>query len=293
MQVERVGEWSIQKLDILKAYMGAYAGIMSVENRKWLSAFYYVEAFAGPGLVSMREGDVLDPEAEAYLQGSPLRALECEPRFDHLWFIDKRSSRKANLIGLLNSRGETDRADVKVGDCNELLEGIVAGINRRTERALVFLDPYGLQLDWRTVESLAKSERVDVFINFSVMGIIRNLPREGRPANDVRETLGRVMKSVAWMDEIYSDQFRLFDDALSSKRRPIDARRLAATYASDLEGVFGHVSDPVVMTNSKGGPLYALILASHKSLAKDRMNQIINRKSRTSRKDEGLSARVH
>ena len=257
--------------------MGAYAGIMNVERRKWLSAFYYVDAFAGPGIVTMRASDASDPEAEEYLQGSPLRALECEPRFDHLWFIDKRESRRANLDALIASRGETARADVQVGDCNSLLQEIVNGIDKRTQRALVFLDPYGLQLDWSTVARLADSGCVDVFINFSVMGIIRNLPRDGRPAEEVHQTLGRVMKSVDWMDEIYSDQGMLFDSSFASHRRPIDARKLAALYANDLQEVFGHVSDPVIMTNSKGGPLYALVLASHKSLAKDRMNQIIRR----------------
>jgi three-Cys-motif partner protein len=280
VQVERVGLWSIAKLDILKAYMSAYASIMNVEKTKWLSAFHYVDAFAGPGLVVMRDDGAEDSEAIEYLSGSPLRALECEPRFDRLWFIDKRESRRASLQEIIDDRQARDRAEIKIGNCNDLLGGIVERL-RRTERALCFLDPYGLQLDWTTVEDLAATRKVDVFINFSVMGIVRNLPKDDRPGEEVRRTLGRVMATDSWIDNLYVDQHDLFGGVRSS-RRPIDARKLAAIYATDLAGIFEHVSDPIVMTNSRGGPLYALVLASHKSLAKERMNGITRRERKRS-----------
>ena len=65
----------------------------------------------------------------------------------------------------------------------------------------------------------------------------------------------------------------------SPRELAIDPRKLAAIYANDLEAIFEHVSDPVIMWNSKGGALYALVLASHAELAKTKMNQIVRRKS--------------
>jgi hypothetical protein len=63
----------------------------------------------------------------------------------------------------------------------------------------------------------------------------------------------------------------LFENSLV-KRGQILTRNLADLYAHQLEGAF--VSQPIIMTNSKGGPLYALILASHNEKAKKIMNDI-------------------
>jgi three-Cys-motif partner protein len=279
MRVESVGSWSIDKLDLLEHYLKPYAVIMDSQKRPtkhreaWLTDFYYIDAFAGPGAVAMKDDDATDLEAEDYLNGSPLRALECKPSFDHLWFIDKRESRRKSLTELLKKRGEAHRATVEIGDCNKSLDGIVSGV-KNTERALAFLDPYGLQLDWSTVVKLAATKKLDVFINFSLMGVIRNLPRSDRPSKDVRGRLDRVMASSSWMDGIYHENPNMFGEIVVS-RDQILASNLAALYAKDLDGIFGHVSNPLVMTNSKGSPLYALILASHQSVAKKIMNDII------------------
>ena len=219
-RVERVGDWSVDKLDDLQAYMAAYASIMNVQKtrRGWLNSFFYIDAFAGPGLVAMRDDNALDEEAVTYLNGSPLRALDCEPKFDHLWFIDKQVSRKDTLTALLEERHETSRADIVIGDCNDLLQGIVSGM-ANNERALAFLDPYGLQLEWATVNKLAETKKVDVFINFSIMGILRNLPRDGRPADSVKGKLNRVLANTDWVDAIYVDKQDFWGGIKSSRTR--------------------------------------------------------------------------
>src|SRR5437867_2897684 len=83
--LDRVGQWSIDKLDMVSEYSHAYAVIMAAQKRRWLKSFHYIDGFAGPGIAEF--GD--DSEVKEYLNGSPIRALECTPPFDHLWFVER------------------------------------------------------------------------------------------------------------------------------------------------------------------------------------------------------------
>lgn len=298
MHVERVGSWSIDKLDILENYFKPYATIMTAQKqsrgnrRAWLSEFYYIDAFAGPGAVALKNAGAEEPEAEQYLAGSPVRALDCRPPFDHLWFVDKNTARGDALKSLLKERGEIRRATVEIGDCNDRLAHIIKNL-RPADRALAFLDPYGLELDWATIQSLAKTRRLDVFINFSLMGITRNLPRGQSPSADVFGRLERVMaaSASAWVQNLYSVTTDMFGREFV-EREQIVAEQLATRYASDLEGAFGYASDPIIMTNSRGGPLYALILASHNRTAVNIMNDISARKRKRAGQQQTKSSRA-
>ena len=79
MRVERVGKWSIDKLDVLEAYLKPYAVIMnaqkhpSQERKAWLTAFYYIDAFAGPGAVTMRNSEAQDNGLSAAIRPSLVR----------------------------------------------------------------------------------------------------------------------------------------------------------------------------------------------------------------------------
>ena len=68
-------------------------------------------------------------------------------------------------------------------DCNVAVDRIVEHIKQidgqylRGKRSclnLAFLDPEGLEVEWKTVEKLAGLYRMDLIINFSTNGITRN-----------------------------------------------------------------------------------------------------------------------
>ncbi len=275
MESRGVPEWSQNKLKMLKDYLLPYARIMNGQKKRWLRAFHYIDGFAGPGLLSAREADGIQEkqEIQAYLEGSPLLALDCKPPFDHLWFIEQDQSRVSRLNSIIEERAEEARTDVRRADANEVINEIISQLGRQ-ERGLVFLDPYGLELDWQTVERLGRAGIFDVFINFSLMGIFRNLSRQGEPTQANRQMLTRVMGRDDWVDSLYSTQGALFGTPRVT-REGIDPDKLARVYAEQLQTVFKHVSDHVIMRNSKGGPIYALMLASQNQTAKKIMDDII------------------
>lgn len=276
-----IGRWSEEKLDLLAKYLKAYSVIMSEQKKSWLRAYYYIDAFAGSVRPRAKEDE------QRYIDGSPLRALQTEPRFDGYWFIDVSSRRIERVQGLREEFPDCV-IDVRQGNCNEVLCNEVAPqlTYSSKQRAFVFLDPYGLQVNWETVRGLANTKTCDIFVNFSVMGVTRLLPRDQNPEPVVVEQLNEVMGSTDWITQIYQEplgtQLDLFGSPAepTSSRDTIQAEWLASLYTEQLRSLFPHVSKPVLMRNSTNSVLYALCLASHNQTAIRITNDIFNRHER-------------
>lgn len=270
-----IGRWSEGKLNLLAQYLKAYSVIMNNQKtsnnptgRPWLREYYYIDAFAGSVRPRAKEDE------QRYIDGSPIRALQTEPQFDAYWFIDV-DSRRIERVERLREEFPNRIVEVRQGNCNEVLRNdiipLIPYASRR--RAFVFLDPYGLQVDWETVKQLANTRTCDIFVNFSVMGVTRLLPREQSPDPEVVEQLNRVMGSTDWITQIYREppgtQLDLFNNQNepSKSRDTIQAEWLASLYSTQLEDLFPYVSKPVLMRNSTNSVLYALCLASHNKTA--------------------------
>ncbi|NJN88217.1 MAG: three-Cys-motif partner protein TcmP [Leptolyngbyaceae cyanobacterium SL_7_1] len=276
-----IGRWSEEKLDLLAKYLKAYSVIMNEQKKRWLRAYYYIDAFAGSIRPRAKEDE------QRYIDGSPLRALQTEPQFDGYWFVDV-SSRRVERIQELREEFPDRVIDVCQGNCNEVLcnEVIPQLPYSSKQRAFVFLDPYGLQVDWETVRELASTRTCDIFVNFSVMGVTRLLPREQNPEPAVVEQISKVMGSTDWITQIYQEplgvQLDMFESSTqpTANRNTIQAEWLARLYTEQLRSLFQHVSKPVLMRNSTNSVLYALCLASHNETAIKITNDIFNQYER-------------
>jgi three-Cys-motif partner protein len=271
-----IGRWSEDKLNLLTKYLKAYSVIMNEQKKSWLKSYYYIDAFAGS--VNPRAKD-----DERYIEGSPLRALQTEPKFDGYWFVDL-SSRRIDRVEKLREEFPDCSINIRQGNCNEILiNDIIPQLPYSSKkRAFVFLDPYGLQVDWETVKEIANTRTCDIFVNFSVMGVTRLLPRDQSPSPEVVEQLSKVMGSTDWITQIYREspitQLNLFgnQEESSVSRETIPAEWLASLYTTQLKSLFPHVSRPVLMRNSTNSALYALCLASHNQTAIKITNEIFN-----------------
>jgi three-Cys-motif partner protein len=274
-RIDTIGKWSEEKLELLHKYLSAYAHIMNNQKKTWLKAYHYIDAFANAGQARAKD-------EERYIEGSPVRALQCEPPFDCYWFVE-RSQWRASQLQELQRRFPKRRIIIQQGDCNEVLRNtIVPRIELRSkQRGLVFLDPYGLQVEWETVELLAKAKTFDVFVNFSLMGITRLLRLNEPPTGQAATLLSKTMGNMDWVQEVYRPpaQLSLFGEP-SLVREVIRAEWLARLYADQIATLFPFVSRPVIMLNSKNSPLYALFLASHNKSATRIVNDIFRRYER-------------
>ncbi|MGB3518903.1 MAG: three-Cys-motif partner protein TcmP [Elainellaceae cyanobacterium] len=213
--------------------------------------------------------------------------LQTEPQFDAYWFVDV-SPRRIERVQKLRDEFPNRVIDVRQGNCNDVLcNDIVPQLRYSSKkRAFVFLDPYGLQVNWETVRELANTRTCDIFVNFSVMGVTRLLPRDQTPEPEVIEQLNKVMGSTNWINEIYRElpgiQLDIFGNSTEPtlSRRTIQAEWLASLYTEQLRSLFPHVSRPVLMRNSTNSVLYALCLASHNKTAIKITHDIFNRHER-------------
>ncbi len=273
---DKIGKWSEEKIELLAKYISAYSKIMNKQQEEWLKYYYYIDAFAG-------SVEPVSKEEERYIQGSPLRALNTEPRFNGYWFIDINPQRIERLKKL-QADFPNHNIILKQDNCNNFLSHEIINIItwESKQRAIIFLDPYGLQVNWTTIVKLAQAKTFDLFINFPLMGITRLLKRDHSPDQNAREKINTVMGNTDWIDKIYQPpsaiQMNLFENEESNLVRDLlPAEWLASLYAEQLNQLFKYVSQPVIMKNSTNSPIYALLVASHKETAKKISNDIFNR----------------
>ncbi|MFO0310087.1 MAG: three-Cys-motif partner protein TcmP [Pseudanabaena sp.] len=275
-----IGRWSEEKLDLLAQYLEAYSVIMNKQKQTWLRDYYYIDAFSGS--VRPRAKD-----EERYINGSPIRALQTEPKFDGYWFVDVNPQR-VERVEKLREDFPNQIIQTYQGNCNDILcNEIIPKIPYSSKkRAFVFLDPYGLQVDWKTVRELADTKTCDIFVNFSIMAVTRLLPRDQKPDPEFVKQIDQVMGNTEWITQIYREspatQLSLFSNLAEPtlSREKIDPDWLARLYTEQLSSLFPHVSRPVLIRNSTNSVLYALCLASHNPNAIKITNDIFKRHER-------------
>jgi three-Cys-motif partner protein len=161
---------------------------------QWLRGTIFVDAFAGPGLSRVRTKPKTDEspglfaaDAESdraeieFLKGSPRVALDLVNPFSAYVFVDNDPKRIAELKALKTEYAATRTIIVQEGDANAALQAwLASGIDWKSHRAVVFLDPFGMQVPWSTVDALAKTKAVEVIVNFPLgMAIQRLLTKSG------------------------------------------------------------------------------------------------------------------
>jgi three-Cys-motif partner protein len=269
-----VGPWARDKLERLRKYLSAYTTIMSKQN--WAEGYVYVDAFAGSGQIKVRNpnrpseeqmelgpGLRKDEEAREVLDGSPRIALEVEHPFTHYVFLERDPGRLTILRSLEKEYAGRRKIFVRQGDCNEYLAQRLVrnkALNWRRWRGVVFLDPFGMQVPWKTIQELAGTQGLEVFLNFPVgMAIQRLLKRSGQFTTRQRAKLDEYFGDRDWFDVVYLQRHGLFGTAL--EKAPNAEELLMNWYRQRLAGVFGYVSEAYLVKNSRGGHLYFLIFA--------------------------------
>lgn len=270
----QVGPWAREKLDRLGKYLSAYTTILKDQGR-WCRGYIYVDAFAGAGRAVVRgDGDAggetldlgiaADADDREVIDGSPAVALAIPNPFTLYVFIERDPARLAALRRLQGEHEPSRKIRIHEGDCNAYLRDRLIhnpDVDWRVWRAVAFLDPFGMQVPWTTIEGLGATGGVEVFINFPVgMAIQRLLKRSGRFTDVGRARLDAYFGDPGWFDVVYqkspglfgTDEVRKADDA---------AERLVEWYRGRLRAAFGHVSAPYLVKNTHGGHLYYLLFA--------------------------------
>ena len=126
------------------------------------------------------------------------------------------------------------------------------------------LDPYGLHLDWSIIAAAAKTQCIEIFINFPVQDMNRNVFWRNSDAVDTSdiERMNRFWGDETWRDAAYSSDGDLF-----GFEHRTDNETIAEAFYTRLKNVagFDFVPRPLPMRNSQNAIVYYLFFASPNS----------------------------
>jgi three-Cys-motif partner protein len=296
---DAVGPWAKEKLQTLGRYLDFYTKVL--KNQPWWRTIY-VDAYAGAGRALLRAPareaiplfeDQPEPELVELINGSPRVALEVANPFTRYVLIEPDPGRAAQLEVLRAQYGDTRHIDVLRQDAASGIEWLLTqNISARTHRGVVFLDPFGADLSWAGIQALASTRVFEVVINFALnMAIQRMLPNSGEFQAGWRERLDAYFGTPAWYDAVYESRPQLFGATI--QKRDDYLSNLLSLYRDRLKQSFGLVSQPKLIRNTRGVPLYYLLWAGPRRKGLEGANYILRMGENVpSRRAKGSSLRA-
>lgn len=270
------GNWTEEKMGIVVDYAKAYLTIMS--KQKWAKTLYF-DGFAGSGKIGVNDNDEI-------IKGTALRILDInDPKpFDIYYFVEKDETNKITL----ETKIKTDYPDVKKAyivqeDCNVKLISLADFLKKNKEfRVLAFIDPYGMSVNWQSIECL-KNLGIDLWILVPTgVGVNRLLKRNG----DISEAW--LLKLEQFLGISKTEILRHFYattaiNTLFGSETLINKEKSAITKAGDLyttklKTIFKYVSEPFVMRNRTNSIMYHFMMATNNTAALTIANDVIKPK---------------
>jgi three-Cys-motif partner protein len=268
------GSHTEEKLRVLEKYLSAYQKVL--KNKRFETVFF--DAFAGTGEIPIEESepgglfeDVED--AQPFIDGSARRALGIKPPFDRYAFVEKSKSKAALLETL---KGEfsylSSRIHIQRADANVAVEEFCQHADWKRVRAVMFLDPFGNQVDWNTLKVIAATKAIDLWYLFPAhLGINRQISATGEFDAGKAASLDRVLGTTEWREQFITtktDQNLWGEDQITSfKQSNVDS--VTRFMIRRMKEVFkGVVLDEWLPLGRAGSHWYSLLFACANPSAK-------------------------
>lgn len=261
------GNWTVDKLDRVREYLAAYR--QALKNQRFKVT--YIDAFAGTGYVTPRRKtdtrtELLIEELREVAEGSARIALQVEPRFDKYIFIERKRKHVVELEKLKDEFPHLrDDILIKKADANEYIIELCTKRSWANRRAVMFLDPYGMQVSWQTITAIASTKAIDLWLLFPLgSGVNRLTQRDANIPPARRRRLDDMFGTTDWFEAFYrpKQERGLFDDSVGLEK-VANFDSIAEYFVERLKTVFPHVAkNPLQLFNSSRNPLYLLCFAA-------------------------------
>jgi len=278
------GPWTEKKLKAFSKYVWSYLTIMK-KFSFWETIYF--DGFAGSGTKEKEANTPLyeqlhitEAEEKTY-KGAAERVLTLEDdlTFNYYYFIDKEEKSLNKLKAKLKDI-EGKKLVFRSGDMNKHIKDLAKALHDKKKKlaALVFLDPFGMQIDWASIEAL-KGSRSDVWILVPT-GVIVNrlLDRAGKLefSDKLESFFGLPIEEIKTFFYKHEKKQTLFgeEEIITKVSKPIE--KIAKLYADRMKTIWQHVTDePLVLKNRNGVPIFHFVFASNNENAKKIAKQII------------------
>jgi three-Cys-motif partner protein len=272
------GSWTDQKLKALSEYLAQYRLIFTRNKNARFFTTIYLDGFAGTGERRDSAPDQTeqlswvpdaDSEVQEYKRGSAAVALDLDSPFDQYIFIDKNPRHAAELSTRIHRDYQVLEPHCRVmsDDANAFLRKWCAETDWKKHRAVVFLDPYGMSVDWDTISRIAGTKAIDMWLLFPLgTGINRLLTRKAKPPPEWADRVTRILGApqLEWEAAFYatSPQVELFT-AEQQTVKVADFDSMGGYFLNRLKTVFAGVAPHAMpLFNSRNNPMYLLCFAA-------------------------------
>lgn len=270
------GDWTKIKIEILVEYAKAYLTIM--KERPFFKLMYF-DGFAGSGFI------IKDKQVDVDVTvGAARRIIEIsEPRpFDTYYFVEKDPKNFSLLKA--NTKEAFPKKDIHAvcDDCNKKiidLGNYLRNPANKNVRTLAYIDPCGMQVEWRSLETL-RGLPIDMWILVPTgLGVNRLLKKNGQISDAWLEKLelflGLTREEIE--KKFYKKSSTLFDDIEFVEKEKNAVANSAKLYQSRLNEIFEHVSKPYELKNSTNSVMYHLFLTSNNKTAEKIGSDIVKK----------------
>jgi len=263
------GSWTEKKLEILKKYLDSYNTVLKNQPFKRV----YIDAFAGTGYRLQRKHqyniqgffeELEQDESKQFLKGSAKLALEANPPFHKYIFIESDENKINELEKLQKEHTEkAKQIEIVLDDANQFIQNYCKNEDWVKTRAVLFLDPFATEVEWATIETVAKTRCIDIWILFPLMAVNRLLAKD--PQKISYDCLNKLFGTQEWFEHFYKT--RTLDDIFGKSVdiivKACDFTRIGNFYMSRLKTIFAGVAEkPKVFCNSRGSALFQFFFAA-------------------------------
>lgn len=269
------GEWTERKMKIVVDYAKAYLTIM--DKQTWAKTMYF-DGFAGSGIIEKDED-------QGITKGTALRILDivnpCP--FDLYYFVELNEENKNELERRIHENYFGRNAHVVNADCNNKLISMAQFLKKnKSYRALVFIDPYGMSVNWNSIEAL-KELGVDLWILVPTgIGISRLLKNDGNISDSwlskLEKFLGLSQEEIRTHFYKIKESNTLFGIETVIEKEKNTVNKAGELYKQRLSTIFKFVSEPFVMKNSTNSIMYHFMMATNNAKALKIANDVIKPK---------------
>lgn len=167
---EIVGEWALDKHDLLKRYIDISRHVRKQFLTGRAACASYIDLFCGPGQCRIRETTTI-------IDGSPVAAFKMAQAggqpFSHIHLGD--TDQALIFAACERIRRDGGNPTMHVGSAERMAQAAVSSLNSYGLH-FALLDPYRLGgLSFDIIRTLGKLDRIDMLLHISAMDLQRNL----------------------------------------------------------------------------------------------------------------------
>lgn len=260
------------KLSMVGDYLQAFTTALSQRPfERW-----YIDAFAGTGertvKLAEQKANLFSPPIEEKIErrrGSARIALDTHPPFNRLIFLE---TKKRHIRALEELKAEyverglykPDQIRILREDANTALQRAAQWNGWRNVRAAMFLDPYGMGVEWATLQAIQATKAIDLWYLVSLSGLYRQATRQVSKLDEKkRAAITRMLGTDEWEQAWYEgpSSTGLFPELVGDAERTADLNRIEGYVRRRLETLFPTVLGPKRLHNDRGAPMFSLYFA--------------------------------